>query len=294
MNNERRNGDHTKGIIVDLITYVIAFAVGAVPFAFIENVFLATAAFTGAATLIIYIVTVIFSDVSVYDPYWSVAPPVMLFIIAIKYGLWNVNSVIILAVVTLWAFRLTANWLYTYKGLGREDWRYAKYRKTCSPIVFQAISFIGLQFIPTAVVYAGLTSGIFAMSENGFSPFSLIGVAVMLSAVLLEYVSDKAIHGFLSENAGKGKTCNVSVWKYSRHPNYLGELSFWTGLYLYFVALRPDIWYMGLGFIAVITLFLSVSIPLMEKHNSERRSDYAEYKEKTSVLLLLPPKKRRG
>ncbi|MBO7549124.1 MAG: DUF1295 domain-containing protein, partial [Clostridia bacterium] len=74
-------------------------------------------------------------------------------------------------------------------------------------------------------------------------------------------------------------------------PNYLGEMSFWTGLYIYFLAATPGIWYKGLAFLSIIALFLSVSIPMMEKHNAERRIDYEEYKAKTSMLLLLPPKK---
>ena len=83
------------------------------------------------------------------------------------------------------------------------------------------------------------------------------------------------------------------MWKYSRHPNYLGEMSFWTGLYIYFVCLCPQIWYKGLGFVSVIALFFAVSIPLMEKHNAARREDYADYKAKTSLILLLPNKKQR-
>ncbi|MBR6050287.1 MAG: DUF1295 domain-containing protein [Clostridia bacterium] len=283
--------EKTKGVIIDIIVYISAFAVGAVPFMFIENIFAATAAFTATATLVVFIASCIYSDVSIYDPYWSVAPPVMLIADMIKYKLWNVNSIILLAVVIIWATRLTANWLITYKGLGREDWRYAQYREKFNAPMFHFISFVGLHFVPTIVVYAGLVGGIFAMQEEKFSIPSLIGLFVMLAAVNLENISDSAIHRFLKEHEGERRTCDVSVWKYSRHPNYLGEMSFWTGMYIFFVAIRPDIWYYGLGFLSIIALFLFVSIPMMEKHNAERRVDYAEYKAKTSMLLLLPRKK---
>ena len=289
-----RGAEFKKGLIVDAIAYLCAFGVGAIPFAFIDNIFAAVAAFTAVATLIIFVVSVVYADVSIYDPYWSVAPPVMLIAAMIKYGLWTVNAIILLALVCLWAFRLTANWLATYKGLGHEDWRYAKYRKEYSPFLFQLINFVGLQYVPTIVVYAGLTSAFFAIQESRFAPLSVIGMAVMVGAVFLAFLADKAIHRFLSAHKGEGKTCNISVWKYSRHPNYLGEMSFWTGMYLYFVALRPDIWYKGLGFLSIIVLFLTVSIPMMEKHNLSRRSDYAAYKAATSMLLLLPPRKERS
>ena len=280
-----------KGLIVNIIVYLIAFGCALVPFIFIENIFLSTWVFTTLATLIVFIGSCIYSDVSIYDPYWSVAPPVMILINMVKYNLWNINAIILFIVVMLWSIRLTTNWYYTYKGVGFEDWRYAMYRSKYSKLIFTFISFTGLHFIPTIVVYLGLVSGIFAMQIETFSPFSIIGIVIMVSAVILEYVSDKAIHKFLNEHKGEHKTCSISVWKYSRHPNYLGEMSFWTGMFMYFLPLKLDTWYYGLGFLSIIILFLVVSIPLMEKHNLERRVDYKEYKEKTSMLLILPNKK---
>ena len=67
-------------------------------------------------------------------------------------------------------------------------------------------------------------------------------------------------------------------------------MTFWTGILLAFLGVCPEIWYYGLGFILIIALFLFISIPIMEKHNEERRTDYAQYKKRTSVLLLMPPK----
>ena len=285
--------EKTKGVLIDAVVYLVAFGVAAVPFIFIDNIFGATAAFTATATLVVFIASCIFSDVSVYDPYWSVAPPVMMIADMIKYRVFTVNAFILPAVVLVWAVRLTANWYITYKGVGHEDWRYAQYRERFKTPMFLFISFTGLHFVPTVVVYAGLVGGIFAMQSEDFSPLSLIGVCVMLGAVALEFFSDRAIHKFLREHRGERRTCDVSVWRYSRHPNYLGEMSFWTGMFIYFVATRPDIWYCGLGFLAVIALFLSVSIPMMEKHNAARRADYAEYKSKTSMLLILPRKNIR-
>ena len=287
--------EKTKGVFIDAAVYAIAFGTASLSLIFIGDIFAAAAAFMSVATVVVFAASCIFSDVSVYDPYWSVAPPVILFACMLKYGFYNANAVILLAVVCVWSARLTVNWYYTYKGLGHEDWRYAMYRERYRAPAFLFVSFTGLHFVPTVVVYAGLVSGLFAMQEETFSPLSAVGVAVMLGAVALEYISDRAIHRFLREHKGERITCGVSVWKYSRHPNYLGEISFWTGMYIYFAAACPDIWYRGLSFLAVPALFCAVSIPMMEKHNAARRADYAEYKAKTSVLLLLPPKsgKRR-
>ncbi|MBR3196614.1 MAG: DUF1295 domain-containing protein [Clostridia bacterium] len=284
--------EKNKGMLVDLAVYAAAFAAGLVPYLLLDDMFAATAVFTAAATVIVFIASCVFSDVSVYDPYWSVAPPVMLLLNMIRYRLWNVNSLILFCIVMLWAVRLTGNWYVTYKGIGNEDWRYAMYRKRYPSLLFHLISFTGLHFVPTIVVYLGLVSGLFAIREKAFAPLSMIGAAVMLAAVLLEFVSDRAIHRFLREHEGEHRTCDISVWKYSRHPNYLGEMSFWTGMYLYFAACCPRQWYRGLGFLSIILLFLVVSIPMMEKHNMQRRADYEAYKARTSVLIPLPNRKQ--
>lgn len=283
--------EKNKGLILDIILYLFSFGVALVPYLLIDNIFVSTAVFTSVATAVLFIFSIIFKDVSIYDPYWSVAPFVMVLLNMIRYNLWNINSVILLVVITIWSIRLTFNWYSTYKGLGNEDWRYAMYREKHGPVMFQLISFTGLHFVPTIVVYAGFISALFAIQKEEFKIFSVFGVVIMLCAVFLEFLSDRAIHKFLRETKGQRKTCNISVWKYSRHPNYLGEMSFWTGLFIYFIALCPSDWYKGLGFLLIIALFFSVSIPMMEKHNLERRSDYQDYKEKTSMIFLLPNRK---
>ena len=284
--NEKR-----KGLLFNAAIYLAAFGIAAIPFSVIDDILVSSAVFTAVATVAVFVASCALNDVSVYDPYWSVEPPVLLLLAMIKYNCRNVNSFIILGAVTLWAVRLTVNWYVTYKGIGNEDWRYAQYREKLPTPLFLLVSFFGLHFVPTVVVYLGLVNGLLAIREPALSPLSLIGLAIMIAAVALEFVSDRAIHGFLKEHKGERKTCDVSVWKYSRHPNYLGEMSFWTGLFVYYAALCPDRWYLGAGFITIIILFLIVSIPMMEKHNAERRPDYKKYKDRTSMLFLLPRKK---
>ena len=283
----------TKGLLVNLLLYAVAFAVGAVPFAMIDDLLLAEAVFTAAATMVIFIVTCFIPDTSLYDPYWSVAPVVMLLLAMVKYRLFSVNAILFFVCVCLWSIRLTGNWALTYKGLLREDWRHRQYREKCSPLGFFLINFAGLQYIPTIVVYLGLVGGFGVLQTEGFDPLLLIGLAVMLTGVTLELVSDRAIHRFLREHAGEGRTCDASIWRWSRHPNYLGELTFWLGVFLCYLLTGAGKWYLGLGFLSIFLLFLFVSIPMMEKHNLERRADYAAYRARTSVLLPLPPKKEK-
>lgn len=278
-------------LIINLILYVAAFIAGLIPFHIVSDIFLAEAALTFTATAVIFIATCIYPDTSLYDPYWSVAPPVMIFAGMVKYHCWSLNAFLILLVTLIWSIRLTGNWAYTYKGIGNEDWRYAMYRKRLGKAGFFLVNLVGLQYVPTIVVYAGLVSAFFIIQESSFSFWIIPGLLVMLGGVVLEYVADTSIHQFLQDHKGEHVTCSISIWKYSRHPNYLGEMTFWTGMFIAFLGVRPDIWYYGLGFLLIIVLFLFVSIPMMEKHNLERRTDYAQYQARTSRLLILPSKK---
>lgn len=72
--------------------------------------------------------------------------------------------------------------------------------------------------------------------------------------------------------------------------DYLGEMMFWTGIFISYYALYPGKWQWELGFVLIICVFIFASIPLMEAHNLSRREDYAEYMEETSVLIPMPPK----
>lgn len=69
--------EKNKGLLINLLLYAAALGIGLVPFMVINELLLAEAAFTVTATLVIYIVTCFIPDTSLYDPYWSVAPPVI-------------------------------------------------------------------------------------------------------------------------------------------------------------------------------------------------------------------------
>lgn len=75
-------------------------------------------------------------------------------------------------------------------------------------------------------------------------------------------------------------TIDEGVWRYSRHPNYLGEALFWWGLYIFGIgADEPQRWWWtGVGALLITVMLLFASIPMMEKRQLERRPEaYAAY-----------------
>ena len=291
------NKERIIGGLVNLGIYLLAFGIAIIPyyFLYINNIhpLISMFIYTLTATFVVYIFCLIFKNTSIYDPYWSVAPLVMAIIHMVAYRLYNVNAIIFTVLVFIWAFRLTRNWYITYKGLNPqyEDWRYSKYRNSLSRFKFEVVNFVGLIYVPTLVVYASFIPGLIFMFETTFNPLAIIGFTIMLAGPILELIADYQAHRFIKESQDHSKVCNYGLWNYSRHPNYLGELSFWLGVAVTLLVVRIDLWYFSLGYILMALLFLFISIPLMEKHNLEKRPSYEEYKKHTSMLLILPRRK---
>ena len=242
-----------------------------------------------AATVVVWVFGLLYENVSVYDPYWSVFPPVAFLLWAFYTGVWSLPVILLLIASWYWGWRLTRNWVITFKGIGHEDWRYTKYR-SLHPALFHLINFFGLNMVPTLVVFAAMLPGL-KLYENPLSfkfssavSFSLVflGFIICLIAPTIQLIADKQSHDFRA--AHPGEVCNVGLWKHGRHPNYFGEILFWWGIWIMYVPFGGIDWYI-LGPIAMTALFLGISIPLMEQRQLANKPGYAAYKKQTRLLI---------
>jgi len=240
------------------------------------------------ATIVVWAFGLLYENVSVYDPYWSVFPPVAFLLWACYTGVWSVPVILLLFASWYWGWRLTRNWAITFKGIAHEDWRYTKYRDR-HPLVFHTINFFGLNMMPTLVVFAAMLPGLKLFESpitNDQSPISIallcLGFIVCIASATIQLIADKQSHDFRA--AHPGKVCNVGLWKHGRHPNYFGEIQFWWGIWIMYAALNRIDGYIG-GAIAMTALFLGISIPLMEKRQLANKPDYAEYRKQTRILI---------
>jgi steroid 5-alpha reductase family enzyme len=248
-----------------------------------------------AATVVIWLFGLLYKNVSVYDPYWSVFPPVAFLLWAFYTHTWSLPVVLLLVASWYWGWRLTRNWLITFKGLAHEDWRYTQYR-SLHPLLFHAINLFGLNLMPTLVVFAAMLPGLKLLDGccetllcsvggcSGIVPTIgwVLAFLVCIAAATIQLIADKQIHDFRASHPGQ--YCNVGLWKHGRHPNYFGEILFWWGIWMMYAALEA---FDGLvlGPIAITVLFLCVSIPLMEKRQLQNKPGYAEYRKHTRMLI---------
>jgi steroid 5-alpha reductase family enzyme len=242
------------------------------------------------ATAVVFAVSTAVGNASLYDPYWSVAPAV----IVMAWTIWRSGAAIsgrqaaVVVLVLIWAVRLTANWALSWRGLGHEDWRYVQIRaETAGRLPWWLVNLTGIQVMPTLVVFAGLLAVWPAVTVVGasFGPLDVAAVAVTGAAVALEAAADRQLHRFARDPANRGRVADRGLWRYSRHPNYLGEIGFWWGLWLFAVAAAPAWWWTIAGPIAMVLLFTFVSVPLMDRRSLERRPAYADHMRRVPALL---------
>lgn len=280
---ERVLENRILSFVILAAVYVIAAACGIVcylllPFSVWINLLIADI----IATVITFIFSLIFANASVYDPYWSVQPIVIVVAFAINSQKMGWGQILCLIAICVWGIRLTANWAYTFHGLKHQDWRYTMLREKTKKL-YPLVNFLGIHLVPTLIVYAcTLPAVFFFVNSISANVFSGIFFALSICAVILQGTADFQMHKF--RKSGQGGFIRVGLWKYSRHPNYLGEILMWWGIALAYICAVPEQWYLCAGALANTLLFLFVSIPMADKRQS-RKPDFEEYKSQTRMLF---------
>jgi steroid 5-alpha reductase family enzyme len=277
-----------------LVAYVSAFAVAVVVVAFLGVGRPIAVAFVAdvAATLAVFAFSRALDNSSVYDPYWSVAPLVIgWFWVEAAAGPpgSGFRDGLVLLLVAIWGARLTFNFARGWPGLQHEDWRYVDMRASSGERYWLA-SLAGIHLFPTLIVFLGcLPLYAVATGARGFVLLDLVAFAVTAGAIGLEALSDEQLRRFrLAHADDPGSICSEGLWARSRHPNYLGEMGFWWGLWLFGVAARPDaFWWTLLGPLAVTLMFRFATIPMIDRRHLARRRGYEEHMQRVPVVPRL-------
>lgn len=255
---------------------------------------LVAAAADVAATVVVFAFSVLHDNSSIYDPYWSVAPvPIALYWASLADGAGSgLRRAWVLAIVCAWGVRLTANQLARWGGLGDEDFRYVELRAR-SGRWYWPLSLAGVHLLPTIWVFLGLLAAFPALAGPGraWRALDAAAVAVAGGAVLLEAVADLQLRRFVRDRRDPAAVLDTGVWALSRHPNYLGEILFWWGLFLSGVAAAPGWAWTVVGPLAITLLFVFVSVPWMDRRMAARHPAWVG---RLRTVPALVPWPRRG
>lgn len=247
-----------------------------------------------AATCVIFAFSYGWSNSSFYDPYWSVAPPIIAvywLVAAAVPGVDPLRCALLLGLVATWAVRLTHNWHRGWTGLDHEDWRYRDMQAKTGRL-YWLVSFAGIHMTPTLLVFLGCLP-LYAALALGTRPFGLLdGFATCwtAAAIWLEARADRELMDYRKSDPLPGRTLTTGVWRYSRHPNYFGEIAFWWGIAFFGIAAAPEWWWSAIGAVSITLMFRFISLKLIEDRMAASRADYAAYVAKTSSIVPWWPK----
>ena len=192
--------------------------------------------------------------------------------------------------ITLWGLRL-AGYLFARILKTKRDKRFDGIRESF-PRFF---SFWVLQGVSVWIIL--LSTIIFLNNVSICATLTGIGAVVWVIGISIEATSDQQKYAFGRQAENKGKWIHAGLWKYSRHPNYFGEITCWLGIYLLAFSSLPGIYKLlalvSPLYIAFLIVFVS-GLPKLEKQADEKWGsdrDYQDYKKRTSILVPWPPRK---
>ena len=159
--------------------------------------------------------------------------------------------------------------------------------------LFQVVNLLGIHMFPTLVVYLASVPLMVYATLTDFSYLDFIGSGIIVLATILELISDIQMKKFIKNRTSREEVINIGLWKYSRHPNYLGEIMIWFGVALVLIVAHYSYWYWIVGAVVNLWMFLFISIPMEEKHMMQYKPNLGEYIMTTSMLLLLPKRKNK-
>ena len=196
----------------------------------------------------------------------------------------GIIGIIVTLLVTVWGLRLA--WHVHSRNKGKaEDYRYLAWRKEWGKW-FYPRSYAQVYMLQGALLFL-IVLPVLVINKNfggDLNILVMLGIAVWIVGFFFEVVGDWQLARFIKNEANKGKLMTRGLWRYTRHPNYFGEVTLWWGIWL--VALSvPYGWLTIIGPLTITVLILKVSgIPMLEKKMAEH-PDFAEYKKKTSVFI---------
>ncbi len=268
--------------VLSVLLGLFVFKVVEQYFSFYMSIFIADV----AATFFVYLAGVFVKNTSVYDPYWSVQPLVIVLLILTRFQVWNLGILLMLIALFYWGIRLTANWAYTFDSLETQDWRYDMLKEKSGKL-YPLVSLLGINLFPTIVVYLAVLPAIVFFEKGGSNFFTFIGFALCLLAASLQLFADIQMQKYRKSPHLKTEIINTGLWKYSRHPNYLGEILMWWGIFIMMFSVNPNLWYFGIGALLNTCMFFFISIPMAEKRLASYKANFDEYKRSTRMLLPL-------
>lgn len=235
---------------------------------------------------ILYIISLILNNWSIIDIAWGPGFFIIALVSSFNSEGFNINSIIMLSMIALWAFRLS--WHIGLRNIGKgEDFRYRNWRKKWIPYP-NIQAFFRVFLLQGAIMFiVSLPIQInFLSNSESYNLFHHIpGILIFILGFVLEVLADWQLKSFKDDPNNKGRLIQKGLWSISRHPNYMGEITLWWGIGFYALPFESG-WLALIGPLCIHLIMRYISIPVLEE-KWEKRDDWNSIKNKTPILFPL-------
>lgn len=223
-------------------------------------------------------------DNSIIDPWWGIGFALIALVTLVASGLYLPRHLLITVMTLMWATRISVH-LYMRNRGKPEDPRYAKWREQWGDTVvwrsyLQVFMLQGLFMLiialPIIVVNASMQQGLTWLDFTGFM--------VWLLGICMEALADYQLKEYLKIPTHRGHIMQKGLWRYSRHPNYVGEMIIWWGMGI--IAIQVPYGLIALASPVTITLLLRFvsGVPLAEEQ-LKKLPEFIDYAGKTNIFI---------
>lgn len=236
-----------------------------------------------------YVVCIYYKNNGIIDVFWGIGFIGICAILYYNSKCINPLQLITVLLIVLWATRLSV--YLGVRNIGKpEDFRYATWRREWGN-TFYIRTFLQVHMLQGIVMFiiALPLYVIFSMPSIHIK-YELLIPGALLSGIgiLVESVADYQKYQFKKNQTDTNAFIHDGLWKYSRHPNYLGELIFWWGLFLLSIPC-------GLWFVSIISplllsylLYKVSGVPMLEAKYKNNKQYETYVKSTGSIFPKLP------
>ncbi|MEQ8926130.1 MAG: DUF1295 domain-containing protein [Fulvivirga sp.] len=232
--------------------------------------------------LINFIISLVLKRNDIADVSWGLG-----FILVSGYLLLSSDSskalIICSGLVILWALRISI-YIAIRNSKKSEDFRYKQWREEWgstflwrSFLQIYVLQMLILLIISTPLILLALNQ----VSVN-FNLLTWLFILIWTIGFLWQSVADYQLYTFKRKN--KGKVMKYGLWKYSRHPNYFGEMVMWWSIFLLAWNFGAPIYAVVSPLLITYLLFNVSGVPMLEKKYQENE-EYQAYVDSTPAIF---------
>jgi len=229
-------------------------------------------------------------DNSIADVAWGTGFIIVAWSTFLLNGSFSPRQWIVNLLVLIWGLRLAIRIHLRNRGKG-EDVRYRKWREEWGKS-FVLRSYLQVFLLQGFILLLNITPVLFinTYAAGDLGILDVLGLILWLLGFFFESLADWQLDRFLKDPGNRGKVMDRGLWRYSRHPNYFGEVTMWWGIYILTLSV-PGGWMSIIGPLTITYIILFVSgVPMTERF-MEGNPVFDDYKRRTSVFIPWFPRK---